>query len=816
MTKSALGPRRAAHWRRQAHVSFGALLAGVFCAGSALAQAESPAPAPEAAPPEQRAPAAPPPDSASPPEQEPAPSAPQGEGDAAPPADAPPADAPPDAAPPSDTAPAESQPAAPGPAPRSAPPPAAAAATDAEAEEDLTAGLDDLSLVDLLQLDLRVATTKTNTTVQASPAAVTVISRAEIERFGYRSVAEVLRDVVGTYAVDDHITPNLGVRGVPGAAFEGSGAVKVMIDGVPVSFRTTGENWLGPALVPMASVERIEIVKGPTSSLYGADAFLGVINVITKEAGQKSWGEVGASGLMTYNAGPGGRVEAAAGIVKRPYRLTLGAQFDQEDRSGLRMPSSSPAPSFADTAGETSIDQVLRSGVATFNLSLTPSRKTTYSVAGRYAVQQSAAEFAPWLQFTNVPGANTGTWLSLEQGSLTLKAGSSFTRQFRLEATATGFFGGTRNDDQIDTGDTMALAHRDLHYYGAEGTIEGIVQAHDSLRLVVGVEASADHEHLGAPDYRSRTDGSPVAGAGTAEDFETTLLNVAGRAQLTWDLIPKYLVPTGGVRIDHNSVYGDRVSGRLAMVSNLFSEFYLKGSYGTAFKAATPLLLYGSPLTIGDVIGSPELQPQELRSLEFTADYRPKSIVDLELTVTRWDLIDRATFRPEQINLIARNAADGNGWTVEGTATSRFSEIVGASLGFEWVSVTQQSGEDGYRGELFGDDPSIYPEFIARGRVWSRVGRAPLEVWMATNVVGPRSASDSNTLEAAERYVLPTYATLDAGVRTLDLHLVGDRLSEFSLRGLNILDSAGASAGYFGIDYPAAPPKVQLEFRQEL
>lgn len=791
---SPLPHQRRSKFRRRP-ASLGALLVLLLGSPAAHAQSEpTPAkPAPDAVPP---APAAPPAGDAPPAE----PPSETGAAEGAP--EAPPAAAP--AETPAPSAPVE---------PASA---AASEAVDGQAEEDLTAGLDDLSLVDLLQLDLRVATTKTNTTVQASPAAVTVISRTDIERFGYRSVAEVLRDVIGTYAVDDHITPNLGVRGVPGAAFEGSGAVKVMIDGVPVAFRTTGENWLGPALVPMASVERIEIVKGPTSSLYGADAFLGVINVITKEAGQKSWGEVGGSGLLSYNGGAGGRLEAAAGVVMRPYRLTLGAQFDQEDRSGLGMPGTSPAPSFADTAGATSTGQTLRSGVTTFNLSLTPTRKTTYSVAGRYAFQQSAAEFAPWLQFTNVPTASTGTWLSLEQGSLTLKAGSSFTREFRLEATATGFFGGTRADDQVDTGDTLALAHRDLHYYGAEGTIEGILQPTDAMRLVLGVEASADREHLGAPDYRNRADNTPVAAAGTAEDFETTLLNVAGRAQLSFDLIPKYLVPTGGVRVDHNSVYGDRASGRFAVVSNVFSEFYLKGSYGTAFKAATPLLLYGSPLTIGDVIGSPQLGPQELRSIEFTADYRPKSILDLEFTVTHWDLIDRAVFRPEQINLIARNAADGNGWTLEGMVTSRFSETIGGSLGFEWVKVTQQSGEDGYRGELFANDPSIYPEFIARGRIWSRIGRAPLEVWMASNVVGPRNASDSNTLEAGNRYVLPTFATLDAGLRTLDLHFFGERLSEFSLRGLNILDSAGDSAGYFGIDYPAAPPKVQLEFRQEL
>src|SRR5690349_13517310 len=95
-----------------------------------------------------------------------------------------------------------------------------------EVESDLSEGLDDLSLIDLQQLDLRMATTKPDPTVQASPARVTVISREEIERYAYRSVADALRDVVGPYLVDDHITPSLGVRGIPGADYEGSGAVK--------------------------------------------------------------------------------------------------------------------------------------------------------------------------------------------------------------------------------------------------------------------------------------------------------------------------------------------------------------------------------------------------------------------------------------------------------------------------------------------------------------------------------------------------------------------------------------------------------------
>ncbi len=681
---------------------------------------------------------------------------------------------------------------------------------------DVTAGLDDLSLVDLLNLDLRIVSTKTDTTVAASPAAVIVVSRQDIERYGYRSVAEALQDVVGTYIVDDHITPNLGVRGVPGGSFEGSGAVKVMIDSVPVAFRTTGENWLGPALIPMASVERIEIVKGPTSSLYGADAFLGVINVITRPAGNASWGEVNGAALATYEGNPGFGLGGAGGLVLRPFRITMGAQYQLEDRSGLALPASSPAPVVADDAGELSREQKLRSGVAHMRVTYNPVRKTTYSLSARYARRQTAAEFAPWLQLTNAADPDTGTSLSLEQGTLTLGADSTFSRSFQLVSTATAFYGRTRPDDRIDTGDTFAVVERDLSYMGGEGSVEGIIRPTDDLRLVVAGELSADKEHLGAPDFRSRDDGRLIESVGTAEDFEATLVNVAGRAQVTWDLIENYLVPTGGLRIDHNSVYGERFSGRLALVSQLRSDLYVKGAYGTAFKAATPLLLYGSPLAPGDVIGSPELKPQELRSAELTVDYQPEGVVDTELSVTRWQLIDRAVFRPEEINLVGRNSADAKGWTIEAMLTSRFSDVVGGSLGGEWVQVTRQSGEVGYRSVLFGTAPAIYPEFIGRGRLWLRPAPAPIEIWTATRLVGARNASDSNTLEAGERYELPSYVSLDAGVRTLDLRWFGKRLTEFSLRGQNVLDSAKADAGFFGIDYPALAPRLTLQIRQEL
>jgi iron complex outermembrane receptor protein len=458
----------------------------------------------------------------------------------------------------------------------------------------------------------------------------------------------------------------------------------------------------------------------------------------------------------------------------------------------------------------------VKSGVVLMRFTYTPRRKTNYGLTARYARRQVAAEFAPWLQFTNTSASDTGTQLSLDQGSLTLNSNSDFGHTFQLATTLTAFYGGTRPDDRIDTGNPFAVVHRNLSYVGGEGVIEGVVRPIDELRVVIAAEASVDDEHLGAPQFLDRSNNDPIASATRAEDVDPMLTNVAGRVQMTWDLVPDYLVPTGGLRLDHNSVYGDRLSGHLAVVSRVYTDLYLKAAYGTAFKAATPLLLYGSPLAPGDVIGSPQLAPQELRSAELTVDYQKKGAVESELSVSRWELVDRAVFRAEDINLVARNSADATGLSLEASATSDFSDYIGASLGAELVRVTRQSDEVGYRAQLLGAAQEIYPAYIGRGRLWGRPGPAPIELWVSSRYVGPRNASDSNTLEAGQRYRLPSYVVMDAGVRTLDLRFFGNRLTEFSFRGQNVLDSAEADPGFFGIDYPALGPRLTLQVRQEL
>ena len=221
----------------------------------------------------------------------------------------------------------------------------------------------DLSELDLEALleDVVVTATKSEIGEDRAPAITSVITREEIARWGYQSVDEVLRHVAGVYVVNDHIIPNLAVRGISGGLRSESGLVKVMIDGHSVAFRSTAGHWLGPELVPLSAVQQIEIIRGPVSSLYGADAFLGVINVVTRRPDQMEGGEIGL--VANRQGGTTWGQDMAVGASAGPWHLLAALRTGSEDRSGLaptgqlavpQAPRATPRPTCAPaTCGST-------------------------------------------------------------------------------------------------------------------------------------------------------------------------------------------------------------------------------------------------------------------------------------------------------------------------------------------------------------------------------------------------------------------------------------------------------------------------------
>lgn len=125
-----------------------------------------------------------------------------------------------------------------------------------------------------------------------SPSAVSVVTAEEIRRFGYRTLAEILNNMRGLNMGFDgaYYFPGGRGYGLPG---EYAGRVMLRIDGQPVADSVFNQIYLGEdGLLDTELIERVEYAPGPGAALYGNNAFLGVINVVTLRGRDLDGGEV--------------------------------------------------------------------------------------------------------------------------------------------------------------------------------------------------------------------------------------------------------------------------------------------------------------------------------------------------------------------------------------------------------------------------------------------------------------------------------------------------------------------------------------------
>lgn len=128
----------------------------------------------------------------------------------------------------------------------------------------------DLSLNDLAAIKVQAAGKRTK--IESIPASVVIITRQDIQKFGYTTLKEVLNQVPGLYLWDDyHVRGriNIGVRG-----YTSSDNIIILVNGINQVEGVYNEYLLTKVAVPVEAIDRIEVIRGPMSVLYGSGAFL--------------------------------------------------------------------------------------------------------------------------------------------------------------------------------------------------------------------------------------------------------------------------------------------------------------------------------------------------------------------------------------------------------------------------------------------------------------------------------------------------------------------------------------------------------------
>src|SRR5579864_9647263 len=137
------------------------------------------------------------------------------------------------------------------------------------------------SLEDLMNMQVYSASKHLQSTSEA-PSSVTVITADEIQRYGYRTLADILQTVRGFFVTYDRDYSSVGVRGFarPG---DYNTRILLLVDGHRLNDNVFDEAMIGTEFpVDIDLIERVEVIRGPVSSLYGSNALFAVVNVITK------------------------------------------------------------------------------------------------------------------------------------------------------------------------------------------------------------------------------------------------------------------------------------------------------------------------------------------------------------------------------------------------------------------------------------------------------------------------------------------------------------------------------------------------------
>ncbi|MQA37689.1 TonB-dependent receptor plug domain-containing protein [Rugamonas aquatica] len=679
--------------------------------------------------------------------------------------------------------------------------PLANAHASTTAEDD---NLFDLSLDQLRNVKVLTAT-KTATPLYATPAVVTLVTADDIARYGYQSLAEALSHVAGFVESDDRLNHNFGVRGINAGAQSASRAIKILLDGQPIAFRSTQQQLIGLEFIPLNMVERIEIVRGPVSVLYGADALLGAVNVITRHDGTEQrvalsheWSGGGRSVNLLSASGSAQFGAAGQADTPSPYWLAWGIQAAGADRSGLALPRISPdykryaalSPAPVDDADPRSL--YLRGGWRGASDEL--------QASVFWQRQDSDNVFASLNPLLRPP-----SHVELEQGYLHLGASHRFSDAHTLRASLNYGQGEPGSADRVRTGAADYYLLRDFGYKAIDGSVEWLWQMGPQSSLLLGADVLRDRETLESFRRRSIADGSDFQ---LSQPGEKTLRNTGFYAQWQFPLYGKWQAILGG-RQDRHSVYGTQESLRAGVVGTLPGDWGLKVLSGTAFQAPSAELLYRTAVQPGDIKGNPDLAPQKTRTIELQLSTPPAPHWNGALTVYHTKVSELVTLEQAFFNLVALNTSDSkvNGVELElryqrdwFNAYANLSRANGSrSLNrYTLTPLAQRS------------DSELFPTNSANAGASASLMGQKLLLSVDNRYVGARPAATANVLLANQAYQLSRYVDTTLGARW--------NLSARSAIRVQVRDlwnSRYVDPGVGGIDYPSLGRRygVQYEYR---
>lgn len=440
-----------------------------------------------------------------------------------------------------------------------------------------------------------------------APSAVSSIGAREIAEHGWRNLAEALASVRGSVVANDRAYSYLGPRGLLRPS-DYNTHVLILLDGVRLNDNIYHQGPLGTEFpLDLELVERIEYVPGPGASIYGNNAFLGVVNVITRKGAARSGGEagvaVGSHGWRRVHASTGG------GDAGRDWLVSL----SQGRRDGISPYSDGLVSNAINLDGEDNTRVYTRLGMGNLMVSALLAKREKFDPT------------APYGTATNDPRSR----ISDQHGHLGLS--------WKPELAA-----GLNGEFLADYGDYRFQGdypYANLNHETATGRWFNLQARladtrHGNHKWIYGLEWQQDME--------KRQTGVDTGSGATYLDSNTRG-HVAGLyAQDEWRLNHVWLLNLGA-RYDHHSSFGGAFNPRLGLIQNIAPRTTLKYLAGTAYRAPNTYELDYHDGGVSQKVNPAGLRPERIRTLEFVAEHETGSNWLLTGTLFQYRIRDLIT-----------------------------------------------------------------------------------------------------------------------------------------------------------------------------
>ena len=460
--------------------------------------------------------------------------------------------------------------------------------------------LTDMSLEDLMKIKVEsvYSVSKYTQPVTQAPSSVTIVTSDEIRKYGYRTLADILASVSGLYITYDRNYSYLGMRGF-GRTGGYNPRVLLLVDGHRINDIIYEQALIGTEFpVDIDLIDRVEISRGPSSSLYGSNAVLGVINVITKKAkminGFQFSGNLASFGTKKGRVTYGQRFSNGLGLL-------LSASFYTSDGPSRLYFKEFDSPATNNGIAQNCDDDEFEQLFANVSFG-------DFTFEGAYGTRDKGIPTASYdTVFDDARNRTTDS-----RGYVEFRYQHKFSNEWELTGRLyydQYDYDGTYVYDYTQQNPPSLTLNKDYahaKWWGSEVQLTKTLFKHHKLSFgsefrrddqQVQGDYDVDPHYLYLDDHRNNY----VSGVYVQDDY-----SLRGN-----------LILSAGVRYDHYGTFGGTTNPRVGLIYNPLEKTTVKLIYGTAFRAPNAYELYYSSLP---EIPNPNLRPETVQDIELVAE----------------------------------------------------------------------------------------------------------------------------------------------------------------------------------------------------